>query len=242
MVDTHCHLDLYPNSLEIAEECERLGIYTLSMTNLPSHFKLGFPHLKQFKKVRMALGMHPFYADKHANEMKLFTECVGQTSYIGEVGLDFSKEGIASKERQLSTFKFVLNEIFGKNKIVSLHSRGAEETVFNYLSEYNIKNAIFHWYSGPVNLISEITKEGFMFSINPAMIRSNSGKKIIEKIPLQNILTESDGPFIRIRDRVIKPSDIMLVISHLSQLHNLTISQVEQTINNNLFNLIQQIS
>jgi TatD DNase family protein len=238
MVDAHCHLDLYPNPLTIAEECESLGIYTLSMTNLPSHFKLGFPHLKQFKKVRMALGMHPLYADKHAKEMKLFAECVSQTSYIGEIGLDFSKEGIASKDQQISTFKFVLNEISGKNKIVSLHSRGAEEAVFNYLIEYNIKNAIFHWYSGSVNLINAIVKAGFLFSINPAMVKSKIGQEVIKNVPLTHILTESDGPFIQYQNRSIKPSDLAHVEDFIAKLHGITNAEMSAIIRDNFRKLI----
>lgn len=242
MVDAHCHLDLYPNPLTIAEECERLGIYTLSMTNLPSHFKLGFPHLSRFKKIRMAVGMHPLYADRHKNELSLFAECVAQTSYIGEVGLDFFKEGIASKERQISTFNFVLNELSGKNKIISLHSRGAEETVFEYLIKHNIKNAIFHWYSGSIKLIKDIVKAGYLFSINSAMMKSKVGQEIIKEIPLTHILTESDGPFIYYYDRSIRPSDLHHVEKSIAMLHGIANTEMSTIIKENFrkqINLLQ---
>ncbi|MCG6137071.1 MAG: hypothetical protein MET45_20960 [Nostoc sp. LLA-1] len=35
LVDFHCHLDLYPNYLEVMRECEELGIKTLTVTNAP---------------------------------------------------------------------------------------------------------------------------------------------------------------------------------------------------------------
>jgi TatD DNase family protein len=63
--------------------------------------------------------------------------------------------------------------------------------------DYNIRNVIFHWYCGPLSLIPEIISEGYYFSINEAMTLSISGKKIIERIPADRILTESDAPFNR---------------------------------------------
>lgn len=54
---------------------------------------------------------------------------------------------------------------------------------------------IFHWYSGAVGLISDIIEQGYYFSINEAMTLSKNGQAIIEKIPKERILTESDAPY-----------------------------------------------
>ena len=65
------------------------------------------------------------------------------------------------------------------------------------LKEYSVNNVIFHWYSGPLRLIEEIVVAGYYFSVNEAMTISESGRKIISRIPLDRILTESDAPFNR---------------------------------------------
>ena len=80
---------------------------------------------------------------------------------------------------------------------MSVHSRRAEKEVLAILKKYSIKNVIFHWYSGPLGLIDEIVNEGYYFSINEAMTRSVSGKKIISRIPECRILTETDAPYNR---------------------------------------------
>lgn len=54
---------------------------------------------------------------------------------------------------------------------------------------------IFHWYSGPLNLIPQIIERGYYFSINEAMTQSVNGRKIISAIPKDRILTESDAPY-----------------------------------------------
>lgn len=241
MIDSHCHIDLYNNPLQVAQESERQGIITIGMTNLPSHFEIGYPHLLKFKKVRLALGMHPLYANEHKKEFQSFVKNISRTSYIGEIGLDFSKEGIASKELQLNSFKMILNELSGKKKLLSIHSRKAEKDVLQLLLENDIESAIFHWYSGPIQLIDRIVKEGYYFSINPAMIKSKSGIQVITKIPKERVLTESDGPFITIDNRQIKPLDIHLVLTYLSTLWNVSIEEVNLIIHENFKKLISRL-
>lgn len=241
MIDTHCHVDLYFNPLEIVNESERLGIRTIGMTNLPSHFKMGIPHLKGYKKTRLALGMHPLMVNNHIEEFPLFYEYFNSTSYIGEIGLDFSKEGIDTKEQQIKSFTKILKAVGDKPKILSIHSRRAEKEVLRLLKHYSIKNAIFHWYSGGLKLIDEIVDSGYFLSVNPAMIQSESGKKIIGKIPLEFVLTESDGPFINFNGHPVRPRDIKQVIIYLSNLHNTDSMSIENHIKRNFDVLLKRI-
>lgn len=242
IIDTHCHIDLYDNPMEIAKESERLDIITIGMTNLPSHFELGKPHLRGFKKVRLALGMHPLYAEKHLLELPIFFRNIDNTSYIGEIGLDFSMEGISTREIQIENFTQILKVLKGKKKILSIHSRMAEREVLNLLTENNVKNVIFHWYSGSLKIIDEIIKNNFYFSINPAMVRTKSGRAIIKNIPLANILTESDGPFVSVDNKLIMPKDIYLVHQYLAEVHECTTNAISEKISDNFSFLIKQIS
>ncbi|MBN4047210.1 TatD family hydrolase [bacterium AH-315-P13] len=241
IIDTHCHFDLYPNPIKIIDESEKLGITIIGMTNLPSHFKLGINHVKGYKKVRLALGMHPLMADEHKKELPLFLKYLDMTSYIGEIGLDFSREGIDSKELQMYSFKRILNSVQNKPKILSIHSRGAEKEVLELLRSYKIKNAIFHWYSGNLKLIDEIASSGYYFSVNTAMINSKKGKNIIERIPKNHLLTESDGPYIESNGKTVKPINIGLIIEHLSKLYNVEKNSVEQLIKVNFYRLINNL-
>ena len=195
IIDTHCHFDMMPNPEAYISDREKAGDIVIGMTNLPSYFRMGQPHLKGYKHVRLALGLHPLLAAENKSESKLFKQLVDKTSYVGEIGLDFSKEGMATKEEQLFMLREVLAVLRGKKKIVSVHSRNAEKELLDLLCEYDIKNVIFHWYSGSVNLISSILKQGYYFSINEAMCRSKNGREIIERIPKERILTETDAPF-----------------------------------------------
>ncbi len=241
MIDVHCHIDLYENPKDILEICEYQKIFVFSMTNLPSHFEMGLPFFQSKKYVRMSLGMHPLYANFHKSEFLIFEKNLDRTSYIGEIGLDFSKEGIATKNIQIESLKRIFKLVSNKKKILSLHSRKAEKDILELLIIYKISNAIFHWYSGGLNLIKDIADAGYYFSINPAMTKSVSGQKIISKIPKDKILTETDGPFIIENNNIIKPGQVESVITYLANHWDLSEDDVIKIIQSNFKSIVENI-
>lgn len=234
MIDVHCHFDIVKNPELYIANNENNKIVTIGMTNLPSHFQMGVNKIKNYRYIRLALGLHPLLAKDHEKEYLKFKQCINETSYIGEVGLDFSREGITTKEVQIESFEFVLNCIEGKRKLLSLHSRRAEQETFSMLVDRNIENAIFHWYSGSLSILNKIVSKGYFFSINSAMIQSENGKRIISQIPRELILTETDIPF-------IENSNINSIYKYLSISWDVSEFDVEKIIDENFRRLLMKI-
>ncbi len=231
MIDAHCHLDLYPNPEEIAREVEKKQITTIAVTNIPSHFLFSSPHVRPYKNVHLALGMHPLVAESHTeSERKKFRLTAKQAMFIGEIGLDFSVHGKATANQQVITFQEVLQTINDQPRFISIHSRGAEEKVNDLLAQYQIRVAIFHWYSGPVSVLAKIIENGHYLSINPAMIKSKNGQKIIAQLPKSRVLTETDGPYVRIGARIAKPGDVMSVLGYLANAWEISVDEAEETV------------
>lgn len=132
IIDTHCHFDMMQNPEQYIQSAENKGDIIIGMTNLPSHFQMGYAHVRNFRHIRLALGFHPQLAVESSKELASFSKQVNKTSYIGEIGLDFSKDFVDSKEKQIYAFRYVLSLIKDKNKIVSVHSRKAEKKFLNY--------------------------------------------------------------------------------------------------------------
>lgn len=195
MIDTHCHFDILSDPAAFIERKEKQGDFVIGMTNLPSHFEVGFPFTTKYKHIRLALGFHPLLVHDNKKEWSKFLKNLDKTSYIGEIGLDFSKDGLPSKEVQIIMFRNILFALKDKKKIISVHSRKAESETLALLKEYNIKNVIFHWYTGSVKLIRDIIDSGYYMSVNEAMACSINGRKIISAIPPDRILTETDLPY-----------------------------------------------
>jgi TatD DNase family protein len=242
MLDSHCHLDLYPDPSQTAADAERAGVFTVFVTNLPSAFDIAYPHALRFKKVRVALGLHPLTASMHTEqEMSRFRELVTKTSFIGEVGLDFSRDGLATRDRQLESFRFVLRCLEMKPKFVTIHSRRAEAAVLEMLAEEYSRPVVFHWYSGSLKSLSLAIERGHFFSINPAMVLNEKGRAIVRRLPRARVLTESDGPFINIGDRTIVPGDVKVVEDALATMWSTEPSAVRISIAENFRQLLKPL-
>ncbi|QTB25653.1 Qat anti-phage system TatD family nuclease QatD [Lysinibacillus sphaericus] len=241
MVDTHCHIDLYKNPHKTCEETIKQGIKTIAVTNLPSHFEIGLPHILRYKNIRPALGFHPLHIQNKENELKIFLRNVDKTSYIGEIGLDFTKKGQKNRHLQIEVFETILKIISSKSKFITIHSRKAEQEVLDMLIKYNMQPCVFHWYTGPLYLIEKIIKSGHFFSINPYMTTHVNGIKIINKIPKDRILTETDGPFAKVNGNTILPVHVKEVINYLSTCWEISFEETQKQIYSNFINILEPI-
>ncbi len=241
MLDSHCHLDRYRDPQGVAVEAARKGVFTIAVTNLPSHFRAGTPHVRPFARVRLALGLHPLAAAEHEREIADFEACFAATSFIGEVGLDYSRNGFDSKQRQVESFRVVARLLGASPRVVSLHSRGAEEDVLSTLDHFGVKRAIFHWYSGSLKTLEQIVSAGHLLSVNPAMTRSAKGREIIARVPRTQVLSETDGPYVRVAGRPAKPWDVALVEEYLTQAWELPSDQTRSQLWSNFRGLLSLV-
>ena len=87
------------------------------------------------------------------------------------------------------------------------------------LLDADVSHGIFHWFSGPPKILDKIIEAGYYFSINPRMCLTAKGQSIIARIPLNRLLTETDGPFAGESGRPYYPWDVEKVIEYLSKVH-----------------------
>lgn len=242
MVDAHCHIDLYPNPHKICEETENANIKTIAVTNLPSHFEIGYPHISRYKNIRLALGFHPLYSQNNEFEMQVFKRNINKTSYIGEIGLDFSKKDKYNTNDQIERFDYIIRHVSREPKYITIHSRKAEKTTLDILDNYNVQPCVFHWYTGPLSLIDKIANSGHFFSVNPAMIKSKHGTDIIKRIPRSRILTETDGPFVKSNGKPIHPKHVKSILTCLACTWNIEIEEVQAQIYSNFKRILTPIN
>jgi TatD DNase family protein len=208
LIDTHVHIDFYPDPYAIAEAYEKREIYTFFVTNLPEIFEKNYERFSSYKFIRLCLGYHPQVASEYDLNQKLFRKNVELTKYIGEVGLDFQGESSTSINKQIRNFEFITSPEFNHGRIYSIHSKKAEDEVLKILKSNSVKHAIFHWYTGKLSTLERIIGEGYYFSINYKMLHSTKGQEIIRRIPIDRILFETDGPFIRVNRKIYTPAII----------------------------------
>src|SRR5690606_25214725 len=58
-----------------------------------------------------------------------------------------------------------------------------------------VVHADFHCYGGKLKLAVEIARAGYYLSIPPAVTRSEAFQRIVQEVPLDRLLTETDSPY-----------------------------------------------
>ena len=238
MLDAHCHVDLYSQPAAVADRAAAAGAFTVMVTNLPSAYDRSRPHVAARRRIRLALGLHPLLGPQHLAERDLFRARAITTSFIGEVGLDFSEEGKGTADLQIESFEFVLKTIAGLPKFVSIHSRRAEAQVLEMLRTAKRTSAVFHWYTGPIGVLRQAIACGHYFSVNHAMLNSDNGRRIVSAIPRDRLLTETDGPFVTIAGRPAEPSDIRLVEEGVARVWNVDPAEVRSRVVENFRSIV----
>jgi TatD DNase family protein len=239
LLDTHCHLDQYADPHAVVRSLDRVAMVMVAVTASPS----AFGHLRRRfegeRHLRFALGVHPLHAAELPEiEWQLFNRYLPETKYIGEVGLDFSPQGIGSRTEQEQAFCRILQALVGRNKVLSIHSRRAEARVLDLLSEFNAKPAIFHWYSGPLGVLDRILNVGHYCSFNPAMVRSEPGQQVIAQVPKSHVLVETDGPYVMVGGRPVLPTDVNIVYQYLAKKWAQPVTAVVDQVYSNFMNLM----
>jgi len=234
-VDTHCHLHLYPDPLKTLDEAPETVV--VLATELPSQYRLQSVRFRGDRRVRVALGLHPLKAATASPlEVGQLVRQLANTEYVGEVGLDFSVHGRNTKADQLRIFDRLLAQPALRHKVVTVHSRGAEKVLIQRLRLAGV-TAILHWYTGPLSLVEEALAAGLYFSINPSMLRTDKGRKVIAAVPPHRVLTESDGPFAKSKGHSAGPADMRGLVSELAEVWGTTPATARQQMHDNLASL-----
>jgi TatD DNase family protein len=229
-VDSHCHIDRFDDPAAVLASAERAGVVTVAVTELPSDFQLLAAQLRGTQSIRVALGFHPLKRPQNpAHELSLFSRLLDRTDYVGEVGLDSSEQGRATLREQRDVFEHLLALPKMRRKVLTVHSRRAEKDTIKLLADAKA-TAVLHWYSGQLGPIEHALAAGFYFSVNPAMVRSRNGRRIIEALPRERVVTETDGPYTRVGGRAAEPRDVPGVVAELGRVWGLTPDEARQSI------------
>lgn len=220
-VDFHCHLDLYPDFPANIQECERASIATLAVTTTPKAYQRNEALTRSTVHVRAALGLHPQLVAQRADELGLFEKLLPCTRYVGEVGLDAGRQHYGSFNQQTEVFTAILQLCAqAGGKILSVHSIRSAGQVLNLVEKHlplERGRVVLHWFSGSASELRRAVELGCYFSVNTAMLSTPPGQSTVAAIPLDKLLTETDGPFVQIAGKVARPGDTVSLASTLAE-------------------------
>ena len=203
LIDTHTHLDEIEDLHVALREASDVGVVAIVAvgTSYDSNQRV-LEISQQYRNfVYPALGLHPWQLG-HMEPLEVertlhqIEDNLGEAIAVGEVGLDYHKKvkDLASKDRQQAVLRELMGLAKKYHKPIIIHSRYSWKDALMLATEAGIKEAVFHWYTGPSSVLRDIVACGYFVSATPALEYHAEHRRAVREAPLHNLLLETDSP------------------------------------------------
>jgi TatD DNase family protein len=244
LIDAHVHLDKYGDLLDRAlQEIDEARIFTVATAmDVPSYLelqKIG----ERSDLVLPTFGIHPRRAAEYADRLNEIGRYIEKSPALGEIGLDFHwVKDTGTYPAQRKVLEYFIAAAAEQNKFVNLHTKAGEKEILDLLEKYDVRRAIIHWYSGPMDILYAMIQYGCYFTIGVEVLYSDYIKEIAKAVPDRLLLTETDNPgalrWLKKKDEVGMPTAIKKVIEEIAELRQTTAERIENLVHANFSRLI----
>jgi TatD DNase family protein len=180
------------------------------------------------------MGLHPCSVKENfEEEIKVVKNYLTHQHFlaIGEIGLDFYWD-VSFSEQQYIAFHEQIKIALQYNLPIVIHSRNSIDECIKVVQQYPGTRGVFHCFSGNEKQAKDIIDLGFMLGIGGVVTFRNAGlDKAISKIGMQNIILETDAPYLApvpFRGKRNEPAYIKLVAEKISAVTGYSVDEIEQ--------------
>jgi TatD DNase family protein len=207
MIDSHCHVDFKEFNRNREEVMERAKKKLSGIINSGATLGGNRRTLKlvdEYKGfLQGTLGFHPVNASKADSSIieqafKEINENIDKAVALGETGLDFHHvKDTEKRNKQVNVFRSFIDLANEYEMPLVIHARDAESKSLEIVMKYSKGiDVIFHCYGGDVETMNKIIEENHYISYSTVICYSDYHSKLVEQTPLENILTETDSPYL----------------------------------------------
>jgi TatD DNase family protein len=241
MIDSHCHLDFdaFDNRRDqVVADAERAGVNIIVNIGIDvATSRRSVELAERYDAVYAAVGIHPHDANTFdrtttasLKELARHPKVVA----IGEIGLDYYRD-LSPRETQRKVFRNQLELATELDLPVVIHSRESLGETISIVEEYalSLPGGVFHCFPGDVNDACAVFDLGFVISVGGVITFKNSRmSRVASEVPLDNILLETDAPFLApepFRGKTNCPAYVTYVCRKLAELRHIPGKEAEET-------------
>lgn len=236
-IDSHTHMDSIESQIEeiikISKENNVKKIITNS-TSFESN-KKSLELAKKYDEIYACIGLYPLNAlELNQNEINrafdFFEKNYKKAIAIGEVGLDYKfSEKESEKNKQQENFERFIDFSIEKDLPIVIHSRYAIKKVIQTLEKKDAKKVYLHSYTDSNKLMLRAAKNNYYCGVGINILWDELVQERIKKFPLENLLLETDSPFIRNQEQIL-PKKIIEIAKKVANLKQISLDEVEKQI------------
>ena len=248
-IDSHCHINFPELNQKIDQVLSNMKdneishALCVSVTLDKINEILGLT--KKYSNVYASVGVHPDYEDIQEPDIEtLFNYSKNEKVVaIGETGLDYFRlTGDLSWQRE--RFRTHIRAAIKSNLPLIIHTRNAQEDTISIMKEESAKSTtgVMHCFTESYEMAKKAIDLGFYISFSGIITFKNaeSLRETVKKIPIENILIETDSPYLAPvpnRGKLNEPANVIYVAEKIAELKGIPIEEVAEITTNNFFTL-----
>ena len=246
IIDIHCHLtfkEYEADRADVIEDARAILKRVVTSGVEPEDARKALELAESYSDfIFVSLGLHPIHVvEKTDHEISDYEEFISDNRArivgIGEIGLDYHwiRDPLKIK-RTKNVFKELLELAKELDLPVVLHLRGegAIEEGLKFISDADIRKAVFHCFTGKPQLAAEICDEGYHISLPASISKSKTMKKVAKRIPLSSLHAETDAPYLSPDEQKRNvPQQVKVVYEEIARQKKSDFQSVENAIDAN---------
>jgi TatD DNase family protein len=245
LIDTHAHLDSINDIDAALERAHAAGVSAVVAVgeNLEANKKnLELSRRITQPRIILALGIHPgrIMPERLEEEFAFIEQHIAEAKAIGEIGLDFwykdVRKDAEKKAQQRLVYQRLLTLAREHHLPALIHTRGAWREALEMVQAAGVQKAVFHWYSGPVDVLEDILKAGYFISAAPSVAYSPESRRALAAAPVEQTLIETDSPvYYKQCDGGFQaePEDVFRTLKHYAALKGRQEQELADILNKN---------
>lgn len=252
LVDSHCHLDfpdLAGDLTGVLSHMSAAGVthalcVGVSMRRLQNVLEIAERH----SNVYASVGVHPDEppGDDEPSVLRL-VELASHPRIVavGETGLDYYRTG-ADVEWQRTRFRTHIRVARALGKPLIVHTRAASEDTLAIMHEEDAASVggVMHCFTESLAVAERAMEMRFQISISGIVTFKNASslKSVVEALPLERLLIETDAPYLApvpFRGKTNEPAYVRLVAEEIARVKRVAFDDVARETTRNFFELFK---
>jgi len=250
LTDTHTHLYYVIDEKERAEQIERCFKNDITRLFLPNVSSQSIAMVMDLAKAYPQncfpmLGLHPCDVEENfEEELSIINQHIEKNKIyaIGEIGIDLYWDKTFLKQQQ-QAFITQINWAKNLDLPIVIHCRDAFDEVFEILTSQKDDKlrGIFHCFTGDISQANLAIDLGFYLGIGGVVTYKKAGlDKVVEEINLENIVLETDAPYlapIPFRGKPNESSYLIHTAQKVANIKNISLEEVAEITTANSFKI-----
>lgn len=250
LTDTHTHLYYVIDEKERAEQIERCFKNDITRLFLPNVSSQSIAMVMDLAKAYPQncfpmLGLHPCdVKENFEEELSIINQHIQKNKIyaIGEIGIDLYWDKTFLKQQQ-QAFITQINWAKNLDLPIVIHCRDAFDEVFEILTSQKDDKlrGIFHCFTGDISQANLAIDLGFYLGIGGVVTYKKAGlDKVVEEINLENIVLETDAPYlapIPFRGKPNESSYLIHTAQKVADIKNISLEEVAEITTANSFKI-----